>query len=244
MKIGTLHVHRYFPTLLVILLWNAPLAAQETGEEGRFYLDLAGSAVFPYDPRVPSDAGVAGPGYEVGTGFTAAFGYSFKEGFSTELEWGYRKVGIGSPAENLLQDTDLGSFEDFPGFQLPSIAFEIDGELETQSLMGNVYYRYPNWRVSPYAGFGLGAFFHDGAFTSTITVGDEFEPIGTPIEIPAEALRNTETYEESRFSIQIMLGLSARVSERVECHFGYRFRSSRGAVIDSDQVEGGVRFRF
>ena len=28
--------------------------------------------------------------------------------------------------------------------------------------MGNIYYRHPRWRVSPYAGFGVGAFFHDG----------------------------------------------------------------------------------
>ena len=191
MKIGTLHVHRYFPTLLVILLWCAPLGAQETGEEGWFYLDLTGSAVFSYDPRIPSDAGVAGPGYEVGTGFTAAFGYGFKEGFSTEMEWGYRKVGVGNSAENLLQDIDLEGFTDFPGlvggladfsgFQLPSIGIEIDGELETQSLMGNAYYRYPEWRVRSLCRIRLvGTFFHDGAFTSTFTVGNELGNIDIP----------------------------------------------------------------
>ena len=51
-----------------------------------------------------------------------------------------------------------------------------DGEIKTQSLMGNVYYRYPKWRVSPYAGVGFGAFFHDRTVTSTITV----ENIGQP----------------------------------------------------------------
>ena len=43
--------------------------------------------------------------------------------------------------------------------------------------MGNVYYRYPKWRVSPYAGFGLGAFFHDGTVTSTVTIENLF-PLG------------------------------------------------------------------
>ena len=254
-RIGTLTSHRVFSTLLLILLWHVPLSAQATGEDGRFYVNLAGSADFPYDPGVPSDSGGLGPGYDVGTGFTAAFGYAFKEGFSTEMEWGYRKVGVGNSAENLLQDIDLGGLADFSGFvggladfsgfQLPSIAIEIDGELETQSLMGNAYYRYPEWRVSPYAGFGVGAFFHDGAVTSTITVGNELGNIVAPfIELPPGALTNTETYEDSRFSYQIMVGLSARVSPLVEFRFGYRFRSSRGAVIDSDQIEGGVRFRF
>ena len=41
-----------------------------------------------------------------------------------------------------------------------------------------------------------------------------------------------------------MVGLSTRVSPRVEFHFGYRFRSSRGAPIDADQIEAGIRFRF
>ena len=254
-QIGTLNFHRVFSILLVIVLWHVPLSAQETGEDGRFYVNLSGSAVFPYDPRVPSDASELGPGYDVGTGFTAAFGYAFKEGFSTEMEWGYRRIGVGNSFEDLLQDIDLGGFEDFPGFvggladfpgfQIPSIGIEIDGELETQSLMGNAYYRYPEWRVSPYAGFGVGTFFHDGAFTSTFTVGNELGNIDIPvIEIPAEALTNTETYEDSRFSYQIMVGLSAQVSRLVEFRFGYRFRSSRGAVIDSDQIEGGIRFRF
>ena len=254
-QIGTLTFHRVFSTLLVILLWLVPLSAQETGEDGRFYVNLAGSAVFPYDPKVPLDSGALGPGYDVGSGFTAAFGYAFKEGFSTEMEWGYRRVGVGNSLENLLQDIDIGGFADFPGFvggladfpgfQIPSIGIEIDGELETQSLMGNAYYRYPEWRVSPYAGFGVGTFFHDGAFTSTITVGNELGNIDIPvIDIPAVALTNTETYEDSRFSYQIMVGLSAQVSRLVEFRFGYRFRSSRGAVIDSDQIEGGIRFQF
>ena len=116
--------------------------------------------------------------------------------------------------------------------------------------MGNVYYRYPKWRVSPYVGFGLGAFFHD----KTSTVSIEFGPLPSgviglgdiiigPGGIPTEAL-NTTAYEDSRFAYQIMGGLSARVSKRVEFRFGYRFRSSRGGPIDADQIESGIRFRF
>ena len=253
-QIGTLNFHRVFSILLVIVLWHVPLSAQETGEDGRFYVNLSGSAVFPYDPRVPSDASELGPGYDVGTGFTAAFGYAFKEGFSTEMEWGYRRIGVGNSFEDLLQDIDLGGLADFPGFvggladfpgfQIPSIGIEIDGELETQSLMGNAYYRYPEWRVSPYAGFGVGTFFHDGAFTSTFTVGNELGNIDIPvIDIPAEALTNTETYEDSRFSYQIMVGLSAQVS-RGGVPLWLSLSLQSGAVIDSDQIEGGIRFRF
>ena len=145
----------------------------------------------------------------------------------------------------------------FEGFEIPfpSITIEGDGEIKTHSLMGNVYYRYPKWRVSPYAGFGLGAFFHDGAFTSTVTVESELGTIGLPIislpnielptiGFPTEPLRTTVAYEDSRFAYQIMAGLSTRVSPRVEFHFGYRFRSSRGAPIDADQIEAGIRFRF
>ena len=122
---------------------------------------------------------------------------------------------------------------------------EIDGEIKTQSLMGNFYYRYPKWRVSPYAGFGLGAFFHDGAVTRTVTFEYDVPPgvIG-PGGIPTEAFNTTVAYEDFRFAYQIMVGLSVRVSPLLEFHTGYRFRSSRGAEIDADCIEAGIQFRF
>ena len=86
--------------------------------------------------------------------------------------------------------------------------------------MGNIYYRHPRWRVSPYAGFGVGAFFHDGAFTSTVTLEDESGAIG----FPTEPFRVTVAYEDSRFAYQIMGGLSVRASRLVAFRLGYRFR--------------------
>ena len=146
---------RYFLVLLTIFSLYSPLSAQETAEYGQFYLDLSGSAVFPYEPNGRPDSGGAGASFKAGAGFTAAF----TEGFSTEMEWGYQKAGIGAPTENLSQDLALGGFAGSEGFELLATTIEIDGELKTQSLMGNVYYRYPRWSVSPYAGFGLGTFF-------------------------------------------------------------------------------------
>ena len=250
MKIATLNFHRHFLVLLAILFWHSPLGAQDV-DEGEFYLNFSGSAIFPYDPRGQLD----NTALKAGTGFTAAFGYAFKDGFSTEMEWGYQKVGIGNPADNFSQDINTGGFASPVGFEPPSITIEVDGEIKTQSLMGNVYYRYPKWRVSPYAGVGLGAFFHDGVFTSTVTVESELGTIGIPADIlpyielfnigfPTEPLRTTVAYEDSRFAYQIMGGLSAQISQHVEFHFGYRFRSSRGEPIDSDQIESGLRFRF
>ena len=182
----SMNLCRYFLPLLVVLLLSGPLSAQETDEDGQFYLNFSGSAIFPYAPKVQS-VGLGGPGnnFEVGGGFTAAFGYAFKEGFSTEIEWGHQRVGIGNklPFGNLPQ-TNFGGLiwtgsESPSGFEIPSppsITIESNGEIKTQSLMGNVYYRYPKWRVSPYAGFGLGAFFHDRTVTSTIS----FEPPPPP----------------------------------------------------------------
>ena len=265
MKIATLNLHRYFLVLLAILFWHSPLSAQATSEDGRFYLDFDGSAVFPYTPSIPSAYyGDAGDGLKVGAGFTAAFGYAFKEGFSTEMEWGYQKVGIDQPPETFFPETffqgipsriDVGGIagpEDFPfpSRSIADITFKIDGEIKTQSLMGNVYYSYPKWRVSPYAGVGFGAFFYDRTVTSTVTV----ENIGQPFleifpmigDLPPVFAGGATTFtdEDSRFAYQIMGGLSAQISQNVEFHFGYRFRSSRGGPIDSDQIESGLRFRF
>ena len=248
MKIATPNLHRYFLALLVVLPWYSPLSAQDADKDGEFFVGFAGSAVFPYDPRGQSGTVGEGINFKAGGGFTAAFGYAFKEGFSTEMEWGYQKVGIGGPTAHLSQNIDLGggiSVIGFEDFEIPSITIESAGEIKTHSLMGNVYCHYPKWRVSPYAGFGLGAFSHDGVFTSTVAVESELGTIGLPIiSFPTEPLRTTVAYEDSRFAYQIMGGLSARVSPRVEFHFGYRFRSSRGAPIDADQIEAGIRFQF
>ena len=248
---------RYFLTLFtlfVVLSSYSPLGAQDADKDGEFFVGFTGSAVFPYDPKSQSGTGGEGINFKAGGGFTATFGYAFKEGFSTEMEWGYQKVGIGNPTSNLSQSSGWQAragrvgrvtFTDFQGFEIPfpSITIEIDGEIKTHSLMGNAHYRHPKWRVSPYAGFGLGAFFHDGAFTSTVTV----EPGPLPpdelfLGLPTGPL--TVIYEDSRFAYQIMGGLSARISKRVEFRFGYRFCSSRGEPVDADQIEAGVRFRF
>ena len=247
-----------FLLFVVVVPWYSPLSAQDADKDGEFFVGFAGSAVFPYDPKGQPGPGGEGINFEAGAGFTAAFGYAFKEGFSTEIEWGYQKVGIGNPTGNFSQASGWQARAGrvggviVEGFKIPfpSITIESDGEIKTHSLMGNVYYRYPKWRVSPYAGFGLGAFFNDGVFTSTVTVENELGTIGLPnIELPTigfstESLRTTVAYEDSRFAYQIMAGLSTRVSPRVEFHFGYRFRSSRGAPIDADQIEAGIRFRF
>ena len=243
---------RYFFTLFVVLFSYSLLSAQDVDKDGEFYLDFAGSAVFPYNPK-----GQLGHGVKAGAGLTAAFGYAFKEGFSTEIEWGHQKVGIGNPTGNLSHVTipgvvvRAGDFAPLPLLP-PSITMETDGEIKTQSLMGNFYYRYPKWKVSPYAGFGLGAFFHDGAVTRTVTFEYDVPPgvigpggiIIRPGDIPTEILKATVAYEDSRFAYQIMVGLSVRVSPLLEFHTGYRFRSSRGGPIDADCIEAGIRFRF
>ena len=165
---------RYFFTLFVVLFSYSLLSAQDVDKDGEFYLDFAGSAVFPYDPNP-----LAGLGLKAGPGFTAAFGYAFKEGFSTEIEWGYQKAGIGNRIENSSRNIPPLTFSgpdgqvSQPDATIFTPVIVLDGEIKTQSLMGNAYYRYPKWRVSPYVGFGLGAFFHD----KTSTVSIEFGPL-------------------------------------------------------------------
>ena len=233
--------------LLIVLFLHSPLWAQETDTAGRFYVDLSGSAVFPYDPKAPSSADGEGIHFQAGAGVTAAVGYAFQEGFSTEIEWGYQKSRIGPPTEHLSQEIDGGDLADLEALR-PPITIDIDGALTTQSLMGNIYYRHPRWRVSPYAGFGWGAFFHDGGFTAIVTVADDLLLGGITSDVgndlPAVPLRTTVGYQDSRFAYQIMGGLSVRASRRVAFRLGYRFRSSRGAPIDADHIEAGFRFQF
>ena len=91
----------------------------------------------------------------------------------------------------------------------------------------------------------LGACSSDGAFTFTLSSTSERESLlpGRISFTSSEPLRISGAYEDSRFAYQIMVSLSARLAQRVEFRFGYRFRSSRGG-IDSNQIESGLRFRF
>jgi len=226
--------------LLFFLSSYSSLSAENTEGDGEFFVGFAGSAVFPYDPKRPSDAAGEGIDFKAGAGFSAAFGYSFKEGFSTEMEWGYQKAAVDGPSVNLSQGFDTGSTGSVFSGSIP-ISIGIDGDIKTQSLMGNVYYRYPKWKVSPYAGFGLGSFFHDGLINSTVTLETTLPDFLTGlVDLPPPDSENTSdplslmttvTYDDTRFAYQIMAGLSARVSRRMEFRFGYRFRSSRGQPI-------------
>ncbi len=238
-------------SLSAILVFTSPLAAQ-TQNNSRFYVDVTGHALFPHAasirgtvpaaPGVVGDTGVLMSGLNTGAGLTAAFGTRVGRGFSTEVEWGYQRVGIGNPDENfLLSAGGTGGFGEFNGdIPLPSISTRIDGDIQIQSLMVNIYYRHPSWRISPYAGFGAGGLFYDTRVDARFEIDLEGLLDDLPIDESSLEIQN----EQRRFGFQLMTGLSFRLRQRVELRVGYRYRSGRTGPINSDQVEGGVRFRF
>lgn len=249
--------------LSAILVFTSPLAAQ-TQNNSRFYVDVTGHALFPHAasingppgqviswrnstfsgvaPSVVYDTVVPMPGLNTGAGLTAAFGALVGRGFSTEVEWGYQRAGIGDPDENfLLSAGGTGGFGEFNGdIPLPSISSRIDGDIHIQSLMVNLYYRHPSWRISPYAGFGAGGLFYNTRVNTRLEIDLEGLLDDLPINESGLEIRN----EERRFGFQLMTGLSFRLRQRVELRVGYRYRSGRTGPVNSDQVEGGVRFRF
>ena len=188
---------------------------------------------------------------------TAAFGTLVGQGFSTELEWGYQRAGAGDPDENLLSTLDPSGIVDFGGSVLDPVApfplplpfsLKIDGDIQVQSLMANLYYRHSSWRLSPYAGFGAGIFFYDAKIDTQLDIdlggifGDFLS--GGDLDEVLPPLRTTLRQKERRFGFQLMTGLSFRLRPRVELRVGYRYRSGRDGPFNSDQVEGGIRFRF
>lgn len=228
--------------LSAVLVFASPLAAQ-TQNNSRFYADVAGHALFPHAARVAPGADVPTPGLDTGAGLTAAFGARVGRGFSTELEWGYQRAGIGDPDENFLLSAGgtVGFGEEFNGdIPLPPISTKTDGNIRIQSLMVNLCYRHPSWRISPYAGFGAGGLFYDTRINTRFEIDaegllDDLPTIESGLEIRSE---------QHRFGFQLMAGLSFRLRQRVELRVGYRYRSGRTGPVNSDQVEGGVRFRF
>ncbi len=259
-----LHLFRCCRTLSALLVFSNLLGAQTPDNSG-FYLDVTGHALFPHATADPPPIAGQSAGLDTGAGLTAALGYTFRGGFSAEVEWGFQQVGIGNPDENF--SLSAGSFfSGSPSIRgIPSIgtvggilddegsvgnflpfSFQIDGEIQIQSLMANLSYRHPAWRVSPYAGFGVGPFFYDGTIETQLAIDPSIlvglaggDQLPSPLSLPL-----TVTIQERRFAYQLMTGLSFRVRQRVELRAGYRFRSGRSGPINADQVEGGVRFRF
>ena len=156
-----------------------------------------------------------------------------------EIEWGYQKANRIESTQDLPPFPFVGQdLQPIPATVITSI-IGVDGELKTQSVMANFSYRYPKWKVSPYAGFGLGAFLHD----ETVTERNNCPTFSICAAILPPGLFKV-AYDDSQFAYQIRAGVSARVSQRVEFRVGYRFRSSRRSEIDADVIEGGIRFRF
>ena len=247
-------LHRLCLSLSALLLFSSPLLAQ-TRDSSRFYIDVGGHALFPHASASSGEINELSPGLNTGAGLTAAFGTLVGRGFSTELEWGYQRAGVGDPDENLLSTLDPSGIVDFGGpvpdpvapFPLP-FSLKIDGDIQAQSLMANLYYRHPSWRLSPYAGFGAGVFFYDAKIDTQLDIdleglfGDF--PGGGDLGEGLPPLRTTLRQEERRFGFQLMTGLSFRLRPQVELRIGYRYRSGREGPINSDQLEGGIRFRF
>ena len=248
-----MNLHRLF-FLSALLLFSSPLLAQ-TRDNSRFYIDVGGHALFPHASTSLGEISDLSPGLNTGAGLTAVFGTVVGRGFSTELEWGYQRVGVGDPNENLLSTSDLIGIVDFGGPVLdpspPSplpFSLKIDGDIQAQSLIANLHYRHPSWRLSPYAGFGAGIFFYDAMIDTQLDIdleglfGDF--PSDGDLDVVLPPLTTTLRQKERRFGFQVMTGLSFRLRPRVELRIGYRYRSGRDGPFNSDQVEGGIRFRF
>ena len=244
-------MYRFCILSIALLVFSTPLYAQAQ-DSGRFYVDVSGHALFPHASASSGEINELSPGFDTGAGLTAAFGTLVGRGFSTELEWGYQRAGVGDPDENLLLSAaGTGIIEGFNGpvgdLPLP-FSLKIDGTIQTQSLMANLYYRHPSWRLSPYAGLGAGIFFYDAEIDTQLDIdleglfGDFL--MGESLEEALPPLTTTLRHAERRFGFQLMTGLSFRVRPRVELRIGYRYRSGRDGPVNSDQVEGGVRFRF
>ncbi|MCY3758584.1 MAG: hypothetical protein OXG96_12755, partial [Acidobacteria bacterium] len=133
-----MNLHRLCLSLSAILLFSGPLLAQ-TRDSTRFYIDVSGHALFPHASTSLGDINELSPGLNTGAGLTAAFGTLVGRGFSTELEWGYQRVGVGDPDEDLLSTSVTGAIIDFdgaapgssPSFSLP-FSLKINGDIQTQ----------------------------------------------------------------------------------------------------------------
>ena len=81
--------YRHWLASTLLLAASIPLAAQipdptDQARPDRFYIDVAGHALFPHAPPSQGDTLEPTPGFKTGGGVTTAFGYHIRAGFSTE----------------------------------------------------------------------------------------------------------------------------------------------------------------
>lgn len=219
--------------IMFLLLSQAAFAAENTG----FYVGVSGGYVIPQTMAITDPDGGAkyfdmtlNNGYSVGV--KSGWNTPFTRGImALEMEYNYIR--------NEIDNSKIIPSPDHFG-----MAATLDGTMTIHALLFNVKARYPEGRIHPYAGFGLGYAYSSFGDITERQVG------GSGIEIwPSES--------GGAFCWQLMTGVDFDITPNIAVGIGYKYfatkptigdENSDGMYVDADYkasiVTVGLTFLF
>ena len=183
-----------FVSILALFLVLSVTPAAKAAEAGPFYVGIFGGYV------MPDDAKIEGPGGSVDLSLDNSWALGFKGGYiipqakwlAVELEYAY------------LAEQDV----DQPGAS--------GSNFSAHNLMANLLLRYPEGKIHPYIGFGIGwswGTFHDPG----------------------------QDFDDNAFAWQILAGVNFEISPSWSADIGYKYFTSKYEPFDNTSVDATVK---
>jgi len=198
---------------LAVFLLFSTVSTASAAEADPFYVGVFGGYVIPEDLEVDADESVdvnLDDSWAIG----AKFGYIIPplKWLAAELEYTYLAD----------QDIDVSA---------------VDGDYSAHNVMANLLFRYPEGKIHPYAGFGLGV--------STAT----FEADGSVI-LGNNAIEGSIDEDDTAFAWQLIAGINFEISENWSADLAYKYFNSEYEIEDVDVeaashlITVGLNFHF
>ena len=194
-------------------------------EAGPFYVGVFGGWVIPRDLEVEID-GFGSEELEVNLdnswAIGAKFGYIFPQlkWLAAELEYTY------------LADQDFSEEAASGG-----ISAKLSGDVSAHNLMANLLCRYPEGKIHPYVGFGLG-----------LSMAN-FEAKGTLID-GFDVYSETADEDDTSWAVQFIVGVNFEISPNWSADLAYKYFYSEHEVDDFDidvkdnLITVGINYHF
>jgi len=196
--------------LVAFVLVLAPMGTAKAVEAGPFYVGLFGGYVMPDDLEMDEEGESWDVPLDDSWMIGAKFGYIFPQvkWLAAELEYTY------------LADMDV----DEP---------EVDGDFNANNLMANLVFRYPEGKIHPYAGFGLG-----WSFGNIEAQGQDEEVAWVFDE------------DDNAFAWQLLAGVNFEITPQWSADLGYKYFSCEYEFDNTDadaanhMIFVGVNYHF
>ncbi len=151
------------------------------------------------------------------------FGYTFPQAkyFSVEFEYFY----WGPDVDRTVLAQAGGDF------------VAVEGDATIHSFMVNAIAKYPEGRVHPYLGVGIGFSYVDANFTETASIGGVTATL-------------TGSEDDTAFAWQILAGVEIDIAKNWSADIGYRYFNTKPSLEDTDlelktsMVTLGIKYSF